>query len=229
MKILLGALMCLVMTTVQSLAVAGGPAYPAGTNITGTYAGVLEPVFDPTDPFSSNSLGIFSLGVPTTGLSTGTFVMFFQGTVFRGSIQGVGSPLDGTLKAVLSATFSITNTSTLSDIFGIFLTGTTTSVSARAEGNLKASVKTRTAGIGSATLLKGTANLFVSRVASATGTPTPGASPSPTPASGGGGTAGGGSISAAFSLDLIGFKQSNTAVLGGTATTGPGAPGTGGG
>jgi hypothetical protein len=227
MKTLLGALMCLVLTTVQSLAVAGGPVFPAGTNITGTYAGVLEPQFDPTDPFSSNSLGIFSLGVPATGLSTGTFVMFFQGTVFRGSIQGVGSPLDGTLKAVLSATFSITNTSTLSDIFGVFLTGTTTSISARAEGSLKASVKTRTAGIGSATLLKGTANLFVSRVASATGTPTPGASPSPTPASGGGGTAGGGAISAAFSLDLIGFKQSNTAVLGG-APTGTGG-GTGGG
>ena len=225
MRILLGALMCLVMTAVQCYAVKGGPVYPAGTSITGTYAGVLEPRFDPTDPFSSNSLGIFSLGVPAAGLSTGTFVMFFRGTVFRGTIQGVGSPLDGTLKAVLAATFSITSSSTLSDIFGFVFTGTTTQISARAEGNLKAAVSTRTAGIGSATILKGTANLFVSQVASATGTPTPGASPSPTPSSGGG-TAGGGSISAAFSLDVIGFKQSTTAIAGGAATsTGTGTGG----
>ena len=119
MKILLGALMCLGLTAVQSFALKGGPVYPAGANITGTYAGVLEPVFDPTDPFSSNSLGIFSLGVPSAGLSNGSFVMFFQGTVFRGTIQGVGSPLDGSLKAILSAWFSISSSSTLSDIFGI--------------------------------------------------------------------------------------------------------------
>ena len=227
MRILLGALMCLVLTAVQCYAVKGGPIYPAGTNITGTYAGVLEPQFDPTDPFSSNSLGIFSLGVPAAGLSTGTFVMFFRGTVFRGTIQGVGSPLDGTLKAVLAATFSITSSSTLSDVFGFIFSGTTTQISARAEGNLKAKVSTRSGGIGSATVLTGTANLFVSQTTSATGSPTPGTSPSPTPSSGGGGTAGGGSISAAFSLDVIGFKQSTTAIAGGSATTGGTGTGSG--
>lgn len=227
MRILLAALMCLVVTSVQCYAVKGGPIFPAGANIVGTYAGVLEPQFDPTDPFSSNSLGIFSLGVPSTGLSAGTFVMFFRGTVFRGTVSGVGSPVDGTLKAVLEATFSITNRSTLSDVFGIFLTGTTTSVSARAQGNLKAKVSSRpVGGFGSATLLKGTANLFVTQVASATGSPTPGTSPSPTPtpAAGGGGS-GSGSVSAAFSLDVIGFKQSNTAVIGGTAAGGSGGTG----
>lgn len=231
MRILLGALMCLVLTSVQCYAVKGGPAYSSGPNIVGTYAGVLEPEFDPTDPFSSNSLGIFSLGVPGTGLSTGTFVMFFRGTVFRGTIQGVGNPLDGAVKAVLSATFSITNQSTLSDVFGFVFTGTTTSVSARAEGSLKAKVSTSRVGtVGSATVLTGTADLFVSSSGSASSSPSPSASATATPSSGSsggsGGTAGGGAISAAFSLNVAGFKQSTAAAGGGTATAPTGTGGT---
>jgi hypothetical protein len=61
-------------------------------------------------------------------------------------------------------------------------------------------------------LLTGTANLFVSEAPSASPTPSPtaGASPTPTPASGGG--SGTGSVTAAFTLDVAGFKQSSTAV-----------------
>ncbi|HEX8281457.1 MAG TPA: hypothetical protein VF551_08770 [Chthoniobacterales bacterium] len=214
MKILLAALMCLVFCTVQCYAVKGGPIYPAGTNVTGTYAGVLEPRFDPTDPFSTNSLGIFSLSVPATGLAGGSFVMFVRGTVFKGTIQGLGNPNNGTVTGVLDASFSVlTNQFVINDPFFGTFTSSSSTVTARAQGNLNARVSTaRGALTTSATLLTGTANLFVSEAPSASPTPSPtaGASPTPTPASGGG--SGTGSVTAAFTLDVAGFKQSSTAV-----------------
>ena len=214
MRILLASLMCLVLTAVQCYAVKGGPEYPAGTNITGTYAGVLEPRFDPTDPFSTNSLGIFSLSVPATGLAGGSFVMFVRGTVFKGTIQGLGNPNSGTVTAVLDASFSVlTNQFVINDPFFGTFTSSTSNVTARAQGNLNARVSSsRGATTTSATLLLGTANLFVSQTTSATPTPsaTAGASPTPTatPGTGGSGTGG---VSAAFTLDVSGFKQSTTA------------------
>src|SRR6266404_1277021 len=104
MRVLLAALMCLVFTITQAFAISGGPPYPGATNVVGVYAGVMKPKFpstcpaDPTtcpdDPptCSANSLGVFSVGVPDSGLATGTFVMFSQGRVFSGSIQGTADP-----------------------------------------------------------------------------------------------------------------------------------------
>lgn len=212
MRILLACLMCLVLGTAESYAVKGGPEYPAGANVTGTYAGVLEPRFDPTDPFSSNSLGIFSLSVPSTGLSTGTFIMFVRGVVFKGTIQGLGNPNNGTVRGVLDASFSVLSNETIFNdpFFGAF-TSSTSTVTAHASGSLKATVSASRAALStSATLLKGSANLFISETSSATPTPTASATASPTatPTPGGSGT---GSITAAFTLDVAGFKQSSTA------------------
>ncbi|MDQ6622661.1 MAG: hypothetical protein M3Y86_04145 [Verrucomicrobiota bacterium] len=206
MRILLAALMCYVLVTAQASAISGGPVYPAGTSVTGTYAGVLEPRFDPTDPFSSNSLGIFSLGVPATGLASGSFVMFVRGTVFKGTIQGLGNPNKGTITGILDAAFTVsTNQSTITDSFGFVFTSSSNTVTARAQGNLNAKVLgTSTGRATSATLLKGSANLFVSQTNSASPTPTPPGGT--TPPSGGSG------VTAAFSLDVSGFKQSTTAV-----------------
>ncbi|MDQ6809456.1 MAG: hypothetical protein M3Z64_08565, partial [Verrucomicrobiota bacterium] len=92
MKAILGSLLCIVLATSQAFGISGGPQYPGGTNLVGTYAGVLQPMFDPTNPSSSNSIGVFSLGIPTSGTGGGTFVMFTQGRVFSGTIQGVGDP-----------------------------------------------------------------------------------------------------------------------------------------
>ncbi len=224
MRILLAVLMCLLLGTAECWALKGGPEYKAGATITGTYAGVLEPRFDPTDPFSSNSLGIFSLSVPATGLASGSFVMFVRGTVFKGTIQGLGDPNKGSVTAILDASFAVTsNSSTISDSFGFVFTSSTNIVTARAQGNLNAKVSaTRTGLATSATLIKGTANLFVSQTTSSTATPTPTATATATPSGGSGGTAGGGGVSAAFTLDVVGFKQSTTAVaasvLGGSPT-----------
>jgi hypothetical protein len=219
---LLGSLLCLVLAASQSFAVSGGPPYPGGsTSIVGTYAGVLEPRFDPTDPFSTNSLGIFSLGVPGTGLATGNFIMFVRGTVFKGTIQGLGNPNDGTVRGILDASFSITTSeATTTSGFGFIFTTSATTVAARAQGNLNATViGGRSGSATSATLLRGTADLFVSQAAaSPTPTPTtsPGASPSPSPSP----TGGSGGVTAAFTLDVAGFRQSTTAV--GPVTVGTG-------
>ena len=62
MKAILGSLLCLVLCASECFALKGGPPYPGGsTSIVGTYAGVLQPAFDPTDPFSANSVGVFTL------------------------------------------------------------------------------------------------------------------------------------------------------------------------
>ena len=124
----------------SSVGISGGPVYPLGTNVVGTYAGAMVPSCvacngseqvqvrckklgdylndnpgfaecpgDPDHPdCSANSQGIFSITVPDTGTSTGTFVMFSQGRVFSGNIQGTAD--SGTLKmsGVLHATYDFT-------------------------------------------------------------------------------------------------------------------------
>jgi len=117
MRVILGALMCLVFTLTQAFAISGGPPYPGGTNVVGVYAGVMKPKKVPQDNppgCSANSLGVFSVGVPTSGIATGTFVMFSQGRVFSGNIQGTADPgkdpSKAKLSAVLSATFNFTVT-----------------------------------------------------------------------------------------------------------------------
>lgn len=72
----------------------------------GTYAGVMQGLFDPTNPASSNSLGIFSLGVPQTGLSTGSFIMFSRGRAFTGSINATADADKATIKGLLDATYN---------------------------------------------------------------------------------------------------------------------------
>ncbi len=103
MKIVFAALMCLVLATSEAFAVSGGPVFPAGANLVGTYAGILQPAFDPTDPFSSNSIGIFTASVPATGFAGGDFVFFTQGRIFLGTMQGIGDPKGATIKGILQA------------------------------------------------------------------------------------------------------------------------------
>lgn len=189
MKALFGALLCLVLGVSESLAISGGPVYPAGTKIVGHYAGVLQGVFDPTNPASSNSVGIFSLGIPSSGLTTGTFLMFAQGRVFTGNVQGSGSPVSSTLQAILTATFNYT-------LHQISSTGEVTdiSVTASVNGTMRAGIQSaRNSSLfgTSATLLLGDATLNIDqgRVAS-NGVPV---------------------LTGTLNLKVNGFKQSDTA------------------
>jgi hypothetical protein len=131
MRILFALLMCLVFTTAQCFALKGGPPYPVGTNIIGTYAGVLQGVFDPTNPRSSNTLGIFSIGIPQTGLATGSVAIFTGERTFVGTIQGIGDPNKATLRAALQAVPVVTGGGQ-----------TITTLNFHADGTVSADIKT---------------------------------------------------------------------------------------
>lgn len=190
MKILLAALMCLVLCTSESFALKGGPVYPATTaSISGTYAGVMQGVFDPTNPRSQNTLALFSLRIPQTGLADGVVVVFVSGRTFIGTMAGVGDPNKTNVRGVIEATSA-------TDLVLCTAAGTpgTVTVTDRADGTLDATIKTtRTAVVSiSGTLLTGTAavtaTLTVKNPTDCTSTVT---------------------IPSAISLQVDGFKQSN--------------------
>ena len=98
MKKVLSLLVAFVFLQVQSWALSGGPVYGGSTAaVKGTYAGSMVP------GLGGNSLGIFALGVPSTGLASGVFAMFVSGGAFYGSIIGVIDPDKLTLNALAQA------------------------------------------------------------------------------------------------------------------------------
>jgi len=93
----------------------GGPENTDTTqnfNIVGTYSGTLIPD-DPADAAtdtidgsdSINSLGLFNLGVPSSGPATGTFLIFTQGIIFTGTIVASGDEGKGTISGVVEGTY----------------------------------------------------------------------------------------------------------------------------
>jgi hypothetical protein len=155
MRILFALLMCLVFGAAQCFAIKGGPPYPGGgTNIRGTFAGVMQGAFDPTNPASSNTLGLFTLSVPQTGLATGVVLMFVAGRAFTGTISGVGDPNKASLRGVMETT--IETTLVLCSAAGSPVSGEVTD---HADGNIEASFKRTAKAITSVagTLLTGTA------------------------------------------------------------------------
>jgi hypothetical protein len=195
MKVTLAALLCFVLFASECFAIKGGPVYPGGsTSITGTYAGVLQPAFDPTDPFSTNSLGVFTIGVPSSGASTGNFLMFTRGRVFGGTIQGVADPNKGQIHGILFADFRYTLNSV--DSTGAVQTR---EVTATVTGPLNARVTSSGSALASSSgLLEGSATAFIEngRVDNEL---------DPT-------------IDGTLSLDVMGFKQSDTAPTAGSLT-----------
>lgn len=164
MKALFAALLCFVLTASQTFAIKGGPAYPAGTNLVGTFAGVMQGVFDPTNPSSSNSIGVYSIGVPKTGNATGPFVMFARGRVFSGTITATADPTKATIKGVLNATFNYNLSVIVTDSDGTTHIDTV-AVTATANGPLEStasSTKNKNTGIAS-TILQGTAVLNIAQ------------------------------------------------------------------
>ena len=194
MKILLASLMCLVLCTSECFALKGGPVYPAGNNIVGTYAGVLQGAFDPTNPASSNTIGIFTLGVPQSGNANGSFVMFSRGRVFTGTARAFGDPEAATLKGILEASFNYTLS--FIDDSGMLQS---IEVTASANGPINADIDTSRSSAsfsGSVTILRGEATLFISQGQVAdNGDPV---------------------IESVLSLTVMGVKQSDTATITGT-------------
>jgi hypothetical protein len=196
MRILFALLMCLVFGTAQCFAIKGGPPYPATKNLVGTYAGVLQGVFDPTTPSSSNSIGVFSVGVPTTGIASGPFVMFSRGRVFSGTIQGTADPTKASIQGVMDATYNFNLSRTVTSSTGA-TTIVTIPITATANGPLEAAVgsfKSAKTLSTSSTIIQGTATLNIAEgQVNASNDPI---------------------IVSILSLTVSGFKQSDTAPTG---------------
>ena len=204
MKILLGCLMCVVLAASECFAISGGPVFDSGVNVVGTYAGVIRarPLNAPPsekfpDDFppgcSFNSLGVFSVGVPASGIATGDFVMFSQGRVFTGTIRGTADPNTAKLTGVLNATFDFTVS-----IPG----GDSIDVTAEANGHLKTTISNRSNAAAGTTAIRlaGTAKLNINQ-----GEVNADLSPHTT---------------CEMTLKVKGFKQSSTATTSSSGTTG---------
>jgi hypothetical protein len=104
MKALLGCLLCLILATSQASAISGGPGFGKGqVSTTGTYAGVLTP--GPLSP-GANSIGLFTISVPKTGLGSGSVVLFTAGETYIGPFQGIADPDSAKLFGEIDATFN---------------------------------------------------------------------------------------------------------------------------
>jgi hypothetical protein len=129
-------------------------------------------------PCAANSLGVFSIGAPPSGLASGTFVMFAQGRVFTGSIQGTADPDKATLKGILTARydFTVTHTATPcpcddppgtpcpSPVASCTPSSSSESITALANGSLKSRITTSSSTLSAvgSTRLSGTATLDIS-------------------------------------------------------------------
>ncbi len=134
MKKVLSLLVAFVVLQTQSWALSGGPNYGgAGISLIGVYAGVLIPGKQPTTPLtgttsvtdSSANIGLFSLGVPETGLATGACVVFVNGDAFSGTITGVADPGKGSVVAVVDtiSNFIVFDPANPTIPFRLFATG----------------------------------------------------------------------------------------------------------
>ena len=107
MNRILSLLVAFVFIQTQAFALSGGPNYGGTTAVyTGTYAGVLLPDAGAVGglvALDANSLGLFVLGVPQTGVATGGVGFFNKGEVFVGKIVALIDPDNGELTGLMEA------------------------------------------------------------------------------------------------------------------------------
>jgi hypothetical protein len=107
MKSLFACFLCLVFVTSQSYAISGGPfSGPGKIPVTGTYSGVMMPskTFSP----GKNSIALFTMNIPSTGLASGTVVIFGAGLTFTGDIQASADPDTAKVTGEIDATSTVT-------------------------------------------------------------------------------------------------------------------------
>ena len=144
MKALLGCLLCLVLTSAQCFAVSGGPDYGKGGTVrtTGIYAGVLYPLE------TVNSIGLFSVQVPRSGLGVGTVVLFANSSAYSGTMNATADPDSAVFTGFIDAGFNFVDaicTANCTDPDTTKRTVTTLTLRAVASGRIDGKVKaTRT-------------------------------------------------------------------------------------
>lgn len=115
MKLLLAILLSFIITEAPVLARYEYTIPGNAQSLSGVYAGILIPIEDtlliPTaTDFGSNSLGLFTLALPTIGLGAGNVVVFSNGNTFSGTLQALINPdaKNPGITGVLNATYSYT-------------------------------------------------------------------------------------------------------------------------
>lgn len=196
LKNLVGVLAGLLFAAGACYAISGGPPYPVGKNLVGSYAGVLRPracpipfvtpvplpVPSPTPgDLGANSIGVFTMGVRSEGLATGTFVFFAEGRVYNGTVQAVADAKGATVRGVINAREAVPNASATPG----------SSTANKANGNFDSRVIVTSAATFSlaGVRMRGHANLYLSPGATATDP----------------------QISSEICMKVNGFKQSNAA------------------
>ena len=170
MKRILSFLLCIILLKAQAFAIHGNlEGTDSGTILTGTYSGTLIPdnddagtrVFDFTTGEQTgiiSTIGLFSVAMPTSGVGTGSFVIFTQGRSFSGTIVAIGDPTAGTLTGILEATYEYPDFAR-DDNYEIIrdILGQTTPVTRQAavRGSLNAQVQSTIANITAETALSG--------------------------------------------------------------------------
>jgi hypothetical protein len=102
----------LLYSAIALYATSGGPQYPVDTDLSGSYSGVMKPRRADATPTPSaspedhNSLGVFSVTVPQSGLGNGAFVLFSHGEIYSGSISAEADPTRASLNGVLTSSSS---------------------------------------------------------------------------------------------------------------------------
>jgi len=169
MKTPLAILLSFVMTEAPVLAIHGGYTLGGSIQLMGTYAGVLVPTSDTllqtgsgsqqvATGLGSNALGLFTLGLPQTGIGGGTVYLFSQAQQLTGSIQALPDPQNqGTIIGILTATGQVT-TASFSNIF--FGNATQSQITGDASGGITAAVSEGT--------VTGTANVTISTTGTST-------------------------------------------------------------
>ncbi len=174
MKKLLPILLCYVLMTTQVYAISGGPVFGGSDlNPVGTYSGVInvtkeldndDPVVDPvtgnlvpSEVTDVNAIGLFDLGVPSTSVATGSFLLFVDGVVYTGTITASVNPDSDQLSGIVQGTFGFT-ISTQS--FGV-TTVTTTDVTALANGKITAGISGTAQGATASALITGSSTINV--------------------------------------------------------------------
>jgi hypothetical protein len=167
MKTLLAILLSFAVTEAPVLAIHGGYTLGGTAGVNGTYAGVLIPTADTSlvsgtggTNFGTNALGIFTLGIPTTGIGSGTVFIFASGQQLAGTIQALASPAaDGGIVGIIQATGQLTE-GTFSDIFGDTITET--EVTGEASGGLSVTVDQSTQSVSTSGInISGTASVVI--------------------------------------------------------------------
>jgi len=168
MKTLLAILLSFLVSEAPVLAIHGGYSLGGSAGVQGTYAGVLIPTQDTSlltgttvADFGANSLGLFTLGIPSSGLGAGQVYLLSSGQQLAGTITALADPAtDSGIVGIIQATGQLTVASASSTLFGF--NQVQNQITGQASGGLTATVTESTQSVSTAGInISGTANVTI--------------------------------------------------------------------